>query len=67
MDKIIEALQREQAARKETQLQFAQYLGITQATLSRIYSRDRGIGYDTLVKILTKHPELAPFLYSSGQ
>lgn len=62
---LMKALKEKQEERGETQAQFAEYLDLSQPTLSRIYSNDRGIGGHVLAKILAKYPEFASFFLSN--
>ena len=55
------ALKQEQERRGDTQEKFAQYLGISQPTLSRIYRKIQGPGGETLEKILARYPHFAYF------
>lgn len=58
---LIEALKEKQRERQENQVQFAEFLGIGQSALSRIYNGKRGIGNKVLARVLDKYPDLVSF------
>jgi len=60
-DTFVEALKEKQLKRKETQTQFARFLGIHQSTLSRIYRNKTGPGGNVLRRILARYPSMASF------
>ena len=60
MQEIINALKQKHRQAGLTQVQFAQRLGISQATLSRLYNGQRQIGITTLTRIIEAYPDLAP-------
>ncbi len=56
MDKLIEALEAKRGNRSKTA--FAAELGMEYTTYWRIIRGDRGVGPDTLARILTVYPDL---------
>jgi len=63
------ALKEKQLEREETQAQFAEFLGIHQSTLSRIYRNKTGPGGDVLRRILAHYPSMTSFFaqkYAGG-
>lgn len=59
---LIERLRERQGNRNQTT--FAEFLGISLPTLSRLYSGEREVGMDTLMQIGKVYPDLA-FLFLS--
>ena len=58
-DPFVEALKQKQSEEGfATQDQFAEFLGIDQSTLSRIYSNSIGPGGSVLRRILARYPAL---------
>jgi predicted transcriptional regulator len=61
---LVERLRERQAGR--TQNEYAEFLGISRAMLSRLYSQDRQIGVDTLTHVCERFPDLAYLFLSES-
>jgi len=61
---LIQRLRERQGNR--TQNEFADFLGISRAMLSLLYSEERKVGVDTLTRIGEKYPDLAYLFLSES-
>lgn len=61
---LVQRLKERQGSRSQTE--YAEFLGISRAMLSRLYSQDRQIGVDTLTRVCEKYPDLAYLFLSES-
>ena len=61
---LIERLKERQGTRSQNE--YAEFLGISRAMLSRLYSQDRQIGVDTLTRVCERYPDLAYLFLSES-
>lgn len=61
---LVERLRERQGDRSQNE--YAEFLGISRAMLSRLYSQDRQIGVETLTRICERYPDLAYLFLSES-